>query len=235
MLNTVYELETALYRGQLRKKATAESVKQAKYDLRLAEQAQLEYGGSFRSFLDKLSGKQADRAELLSLEVRKADAALKALLRQQEAEAAQLSALREQRSAFPEWDALRTPEKDQQWAALESRLCAEALLPLLEETDAALKEYRTLLRGEFPVLSLERQQAIATAPIARAGQCQPLLQRLQTAMEILGTPAEDSTFFRSPAAFLAAAAKHTQLDRAVAAQAQTAALRKLAKVLMGAE
>ena len=79
-----------------------------------------------------------------------------------------------------------------------------------------------MLRGEFPMLSVSQQQAIATAPIAAAERCQPLLQRLDTA----GANLESGDFFRSPAGFLAAAARHNQLNQAAEAAAQTTRLKK---------
>lgn len=221
MLSTVYELETTLLRARQCREALKEALSQAKFTLREARTAEVEYSG-ITAFFDKLSGKYADKAETLSRQVRTAEAALNALLRQKETEDAALSAMEARLAALPSLETLRTPETKEQWAPLERKLCAEALTPLLEETAEALTQYRSMLRGEFPVLSIEDRTAMATAPITCAEQCRPLLDRLEAVQSLPDVP-----FFRSPAAFLAAAAKHNQLDRAAAAQSQTEALQKL--------
>jgi len=220
MLNRVYELETNIFRSSQKESALKDSVKQAKFNLRQASVAQVEYGG-IRAFADRLSGKYADKVEALSREVRKAEAELQSLQRQLEAETQTLSALKEQRTALPPLEELRTEETKDLWAPLERRCCAEALLPLLTRVEEALTEYRQMLRGEYPVLSLSQQAAIGAAPIAAAEKCRPLLDRLEAVQEL-----PEAGFFRSPAAFLAAAARHNQLELAAAAADQTASLRK---------
>lgn len=222
MLNTVYELETSLLRARRRREELKEALSQARFSLREAGIAEVEYSG-ITAFFDKLSGKYADKAEALSRQVRTAEAALNALLRQKETEDAAVSSLEAQLAALPSLETLRTPETKAQWAPLERKLCAEVLAPLLEKTAEALTQYRSMLRGEFPVLSIEERTAMATAPITLAEECCPLLDRLEAVQ-----PLPDAPFFRSPAAFLSAAAKHNQLDRAVSAQSQTEALQKLA-------
>ena len=219
MLNRVYELETAIFRSTARKVELKEAVAQGKYALREAKIAQVEYSG-IRAFLDKLSGKYADQAEVLSREVRKAEAQLSALEQQLKAEIQKLSTLQEQRAAFPPLEQLRTPETREIWAPLEIPFCAEAILPLLTQLSEALMEYRKMLRGEFPMLSVSQQQDIATAPIAAAERCQPLLQRLEAA----GADLDPGDFFRCPAGFLAAAARHNQLNQAAESAAQTTRL-----------
>lgn len=220
MLKTVYELETALLRSQHRRGELKEAVARARATLREANVSQVEYGG-IRALVDKLSGKYQDKAEELSREVRKADAALQALLRQQEAEIAELSSLQEQRALLPSLEQLCTAENEELWSALERRYCAEALLPLLTRVEAALTEYRAMLRGEYPILSLSEQSAIGAAPIAAAEKCRKLLDRLAAVQEL-----PETGFFRSPAAFLSAAARHNQLDRAGDALDQTIQLKQ---------
>lgn len=222
MLNTVYELETSLLRARRRREELKEALSQARFSLREAGIAEVEYSG-ITAFFDKLSGKYADKAEALSRQVRTAEAALNALLRQKETEDATVSSLEAQLAALPSLETLRTSETKAQWAPLERKLCAEVLSPLLEKTAEALTQYRSMLRGEFPVLSIEERTAMATAPITLAEECRPLLDRLEETQ-----PLPDAPFFRSPAVFLSAAAKHNQLDRAVSAQSQTEALQKLA-------
>ena len=218
MLNRVYELETAIFRSIARKAELKVAVAQGKYALREAKIAQVEYRG-IRAFLDKLSGNYADKAEVFSREVRKAE--LSTLEQQLKAETQKLSALQEQRASLPPLEQLRTPEANEIWVPLKIRLCAEILSPLLTQLDEALTEYRKMLRGEFPMLSVSQQQAIATAPIAAAERCQPLLQRLEAA----GADPESGDFFQHPAGFLAAAARHNQLNQAAESASQTAKLK----------
>lgn len=221
MLIRIYELETASYRSSIREAELKKAVKQAKCNLRQATIAQVEYGG-IRAFVDRLSGKYADKVEALSREVRKAEAELHSLQRQLEAEKQKLSSLKEQRTALPPLEEVQTEETKDLWAPLERRYCAEALLPLLTPVEDALGEYRQMLRGEYPILSISDQSAIGAAPIAAAEACRPLLDRLTAVQEL-----PEAGFFRSPAAFLAAAAKHNQLDRAVDALDQTILLKQL--------
>lgn len=220
MLNRVYELETAIFRSSQRAAELTDAVKQAKFNLRQATIAQVEYGG-IRAFLDKLSGKYADKAEDFSREARKAEAELSALERQFAAEQQKLSALKEERSALPPLEQLRTEENADLWNRLETRRCAERLLPLLEELEETLTEYRQMLRGEIPLLSIGQQQAIGAAPIELAEECQPLLQRLAKT----GADLAPGDFFPKPAGFLAAAARHNQLERAADADAQVRKLK----------
>lgn len=220
MLNHVYELETDIFRSSQKEAGLKDAVKQAKFNLRQATIAQVEYSG-VRAFLDKFSGKYADKAEEFSREVRKAEAELSILERQREAEQQKLSALKEQRASLPPLEQLRTEANADLWARLESRYCAEVLLPLLDKTAEALTEYRRMLRGEIPLLSIGQQQAIGAAPIELAEECCPLLLRLEKA----GTDLTPGDFFPNPAGFLAAAARHNQLERAADADAQVRKLK----------
>lgn len=216
-LKQVFELEIRLRALRQQSRALEEGVKQAKYAQRAARIAQVEYGG-ITAFLDKLSGKYPDKAESLDREVRRAEAELNSLLRQQEENAAAIAECTRTRSALPEWESMKQPETEKTWAVLELQLCAEELLPLLEKTEGALQEYRRCLRGEIPMLSIERQQEISTEPDVWGKQCTPILERMASALSVLGQPAEIEPFFRAPAYFLAsAAARHNQINRAVQA------------------
>ena len=221
MLNRVYELETAIMRSTARKAELKEAVAQAKYALRQANIAQVEYSG-IRAFLDKLSGKFADKEESLIRNVRKAEAERSLLEQQLEAESRKLSELLAQRAGLPPLEQLRASENRELWAPLEIQYCTEAIAPLLDRLEEALTQYRQMLRGEIPMLSVSQQQVISSAPISAAQACQPLLQRLEAA----GADLPNTDFFRSPAGFLAAAARHNQLNQAAEAAAQTARLKK---------
>ena len=221
MLNRVYELETAIMRSTARKAELKEAVAQAKYALRQANIAQVEYSG-IRAFLDKLSGKFADKEESLIRNVRKAEAERSLLEQQLEAESRKLSELLAQRAGLPPLEQLRASENRELWAPLEIQYCTEAIAPLLDRLEEALTQYRQMLRGEIPMLSVSQQQVISSAPISAAQACQPLLQRLEAA----GADLPKTDFFHSPAGFLAAAARHNQLNQAAEAAAQTARLKK---------
>ena len=234
MLNRVYELETALHRSALRASELETAVRQAKFDLRAAQQAQAEYSG-IRALLDKLSGKHPDKAEALARQVRKEEAKLHALLRQQKAEQRNMSALQEQRASLPPLEQLRTPENAALWAKPESRYCAEVLLPLLQKNYDALLEYRSLLQGQHPVISVEEQQRISAAPNTCAAQSLPWLTRLREAMELQGTPLDPGGYYSAPESYLVTAAKHNRFDRVNAALDQILALQKQARTIMDAE
>ena len=228
-----YEVQTALLRLERRREEITENLKQAKYDLRSGEEKLLNYEGSVRRFFDKLSGKQEEKAEILRRELRKAEAALNSLLREKEALEQNRKALSKQLESLPSPEELRGTDETK-WASLEAKFCAEALLPLLEKNHEALMEYRSLMRGNRPeILSVWEQQEICAEPNLRAEQCIPLLNRLQTAMDILGIPFEISSYYRSPAAYLVSpAAKHNRLDRINLALNQVEAMQKKTKELL---
>lgn len=235
-LKQAYALEAQLYSLQLRSEELSQEAKQAKYALRSARAAQVEYGG-IRAFWDKLSGKYPDKTESLDRNVRRAEAELNSLLRLQEENAAAVSEITEVRSTLPPRDvlkqiALEQPDTAALWANLELRLLAEKLLPLLEKNEAALLEYRSLLRGEYPILSPERQQQISAEPDIWAQQCAPVLEQMQPALAVLGQTLEICPYFRSPAYYLAsAAAAHNRINRAAQALEQVQTTRKQANRL----
>lgn len=236
-LKQAYELEAQLCSLGLRSRELSKKVKQTKCALRTARAAQVEYGG-LSAFLDKLSGKYPDKAETLDREVRRAEAELNSLLRLQEENSAAVSEITDARSVLPARDtlkqaALEQPDTAALWATLELRLLAAQLLPLLEKNETALLEYRSLLRGEYPLLSPERQQQISTEPNIWAQQCAPILEQMQPALAVLGQTLEICPYFRSPAYFLAsAAAAHNRINRAAQALEQVQKTRTQANHLL---
>lgn len=238
-----YELETGLLRLSGRREEIRKALKQAKYDLRQAQQEQTLYGGSFRGFLDRISGKQEEKQEALRRAVNAAQSVLESLEREKESLSAQERQLETERSSLPDAATLRDraleqPDSAQRWAALEAKYCAEALRPLLEKTEAALEDYRALLRGQRSgeIISHEERHEIGTAYIGWTNQCLPLLQRLKQAADILKQPVEIGRYFENPSGFLAsAAARHNQLDRMNEALAQVASARRQAKLFSEAE
>jgi len=231
-LKDAYELDSRLFALSLRGKELGETVKQAKAELRDARVRQVEYTG-FRALWDKAHGRYADKAEALDYRVRRAEAELKLLQRQQSEITEEISDIQTAKSSLPSMEelkaaALESPETARLWAALECRLCAGKLPPLLEKNEQALLEYRRLLRGEYPVLSVEQQQTISAEPDIWAQQCSELLERMQEPLGILGMALEIPPYYQSPIFFLMyAAAKHNRMDRASQALDQVQEVRRL--------
>ena len=224
-----YQLETALLRVERQSVETGEKRKQAKYDLRCRKDEALNYGG-LRGFLDKLSGREADKREALDRSVRQAEAALNALQREQEMLNRQKEELSRELEALPALEELLTFENEKQWAVLEARFCCEALLPLLEENEKALLGYRKLIQGsQLEILTFEKPQAICTEPNVWGEKCRPLVLRLKKARDVLEIPFEVGGYYDSPQSYLVAvAAKHNRIDRVNQALDQVRDIKKTA-------
>ena len=248
MLKQRYTLETDLLHGNLRSKEVTEEIKQAKFDERAAQEALWNYESSIRGFLHRISGKREENLEDLNGKLRRCQQHLSGLLREQDALVQKRNSLTAALQALPSLEELRETVERKEWARLEARYCAEALTPLLEENHRALLEYRELMQGQRPdILSPARQQEIYSGPDIWAAQCQPLIQRLKTALDILNIPFEIGGYYSSPTAYLVtAAAIHNRRDRVNQALDQNLSARKvisqildanseLAKILMGAE
>ena len=238
-LKSAYELETRLFRLSLRSREIGEAVKQAKFDLREARIKQAEYNG-FRALWDKAAGRYEGKMEELNANLRRAEEKLEYLLRQQRDVAQELAYVQEGQSIQPPGEerkaaALAQPETARLWAQLECRLCAEKLAPLLEMNEKALLEYRSFLRGEYPMLSAERQQEICAEPDIWAQQCAALLERMQEPLQILEMALEIPPYYQSPIFFLMyAAAKHNRMDRASQALDQVLQIRKQVRRILEA-
>lgn len=228
MLKQRYALETDLLHGNLRSKEVAEEIKQAKFDERAAKEALWNYESSIRGFLHRISGKREENLEALNRKLRRCQQQLSDLLREQEALGQKRDSLTAALQSLPSPEELRETAEVKEWARLETRYCAEALSPLLEENHRALLEYRELMQGQRPeVLSAAEQQEIYSAPDIWAVQCQPLIQRLKTALDILNIPFEIGGYYSSPTAYLVtAAAIHNRRDRVNRALDQNLAVRK---------
>ena len=213
-LQQYYETQTALLRLERRSAELVEERKRAKYDLRCSEEALLNYQGSVRSFLDKLSGRREEREETLCRLVRNAEAALKELQREQESLNQKRKELKQVLESLPSSEALRA-EEEQTWASLEAEFCAEALKPLLEDNYRALLEYRSLMQGSrMEILTIEKQQEIYAEPNVRAELCKPYLLRMKEVMGIQGKSFEIGAYYESPVSYLVnVVAKHNRLDR----------------------
>ena len=230
-LTQYFETRTDLLHVERRLEAVTEEIKQAKYDLRAAEETHRNYRGSFQTFLDKLSGNREKAEETLRRQLRAAKKQLEALLREQEALTARQKELKEKEKALPSPEELRRTEGKALWAEGEAKYCAEVLAPLLEENRKALLESRSLMRGEHPeILSERKRQEIYAGPNIRAERCLPWLHRLAEAMEVLEMPFDMGDYYRSPAAYLVnSVAMHNRRDRVNNALDQVEEKQKLVK------
>lgn len=229
MLNEVYQLESELLRIQQSQETLSRQLRQAKYNLRTASAALVEYEGSIRALIHKFTGKHQDRVDQLSREKRLAEAEQNRLLVQQEDANARLDALNTRKAALPSWPSFCEGENRPTWAKLELSLCSQALLPRLDDADSALSLYRQMLRGEIPMLSIGEQQSISAAPIAAVKDQAEWLSRLENALTVLESTEKIPEFFQNPAGFLSAAARHNQLERAADAETHILRLRRLLK------
>lgn len=225
-----FHLELACFQQRRSLLRTKEALRQAEYACREAHVAQTEYDGSFRSLLDRLRGKREEKQEALAREYRQAEETVRSLKSRKESLEQDVQELEEEMQTLPTWETLGEQSRGEEpdfWTEREKLLCTQMLLPLLEETEQALEDYRGILRGERAgeIMSREERWSLSSAHIARAKNCCPLLDRLKKAMG----PAcpEIGEYFHNPSFFIeSAAAHHNRLDRVNTALAQTAKLRK---------
>ena len=221
-----FQLEMDLLRLERQAEEAEAALRQAKFDLREAKVAEAEYRGSFRSFRDKLTGKQEASETALRHAVQKAEADLAAAQRQKELLNAQLSALKEQLSVLPDWVSLRDGSRE--WEHLEALYCLEVLTPMLEATHDLLVERRNQFNGTNAgqLKTHHALAAIYSAPEAAAEACKPYLLRLKAVLDGLNIPFVLHPFFEEPTYFLSSATQYTRMDRINTAIVQTEALRR---------
>lgn len=233
-----YDLELSLLRANRDLTRCEADLRLAKYNLREANIAQVEYSGSFKSFRDKLTGKREEVETSLRHAVQKAEADLTAAQQAVEALQKEIPELEESLSQHPAWEALRNKENETLWCQLEASYCLEVLTPLLESTHRLLMMRRNQFNGTYAgeVKSLQELSDIYSAPEAAAEACKPFLARLQNALEPLDIPCTAGVFFENPTAFLSEATQYTRMDRINTAIVQVEALQrtllKLQKELM---
>lgn len=225
--NERYQLEIELLRLERQAEENKAALRQAKYALREAKVAAAEYGGSFRSFRDRLTGKKEAAETALRHEAQKAESALASAQREKEILDARLPELKETLAALPEWNALN--DGSDAWNRLEVLLCAEAVAPVLTQTRQALTERRNMANGAVPgkIYTFSEQAEIGCAPEKAAEACKPYLARLKSALENLGLSFPNLPFFENPAAFLNAATEYTRKDRLHEAFLQAEDLQRL--------
>lgn len=227
-----HQLEMLLLRLERQTEENEFALRQAKFDLREAKVAEAEYGGSFRSFRDKLTGKKEEAETALRHNVQKAEAALasaqqtaKRLVLQSEEVQARLEKLpsRTELKAQAEGEALSL------WHRLDALYCTEALLPLLEANRELLTERRNQFNGSYAgqVKSLQTLASIYSAPEAAGEACKPYLLRLKESLDELMISFELQSYFDAPTVFLSSATQYTRMDRINTALAQVEAMQKL--------
>jgi hypothetical protein len=210
-----------------RQMAEAETaLRQAKYNLREAKVAQAEYGGSFKRFRDKLTGKQEEAETALRHAAEKAEATLASARQEYDALTSRLSELREQLSLLPDWESRNDGSKE--WHHLEAMYCAQMLKPRLEITHELLLERRAQFNGTYAgqIKSHMELADIYSAPEAAGEACRPYLLRLKAALEKLDISLELHSFFDSPAFFLSSATQFTRMDRINTAITQAETLQR---------
>lgn len=233
-----FRLDISLLRLQRQIRENEAALRQAKFDLRTAQQELTLYEGSFRSFLDRISGRQEARETSLRHAAQKAEANLASAQRKKEILNAQLPELEKKRASAPDWNSLRQQTDTaalKEWLRLESLFCMEALLPLLEENHTALMELRNMMSGANvgKVYTFAEQAQIGSAPESTGQSCKPYILRLKAALAELDIPFVPCTYFDNPTAFvISAAAVHNRRDRLNKALGQVEAVQKLLPKLM---
>lgn len=228
-----YDLEIDLLRLRRQRTENDAALRQAKYDLREAQQEQTLYSGSFKSFRDKLTGRKEAAENALRHAVQKAEANLASAQRKKEILDTQLPELENTLAFTPDWNALRERSDGvalQEWLRLEAAYCIEALLPLLKKNHTALTEQRNMISGANvgKVYSFEEQAQIGSAPEKAGEICKPYILRLRSALEGLEIPFTRCTYFDDPTAFVnSVIAQHNRRDRLNEAINQVAAVQRL--------
>ena len=218
-----FDCDLALLRSKRKQAQAQAALRQAKFDLREAKAAQLEYGGSFRSFRDKLTGKKEESETQLRHAVQKAETDASAAQRNWDTLSEEIQNLEAALTQLPAWESLKTEENETLWCQLEARYCTEWLLPHLEITHQLLLERRAQFNGTNAgqIKTLGELADIYSAPEAAAEDCVPYIRRLQTALNFLGADFPKFAFFDAPTAFLSSATQYTRMDRINTAIAHT--------------
>lgn len=217
-------LKTTVFRLERQTELLKQTLAQAKYDLREAKARQLEYSGSFRSFLDKLSGKQEQKLYELSSNQKRAEA----LLAERGRELGDVSQkLEEARAMLSSLSNIPDPKN-------EARYCIEYLTAMLPEADQALTAMGDLMRGAEPgqIISRDQRQLVYGEAEQKAAACSEILKQLETALSQLQISFELPACYRNPVAYLANATEYTRRDRLNELTRQTVAIQKQLPTLL---
>lgn len=226
-----FRLETSLIWLQQQSETAEDALRQAKYDLRQAEQEQVLYSGSFRAFRDKLTGKREERELTLNRQVQQARAHLSAASQEKTRLQGAMAEVREHLDRLPGLTELEAEaEGNARWelCRLDSLLTMDRLTPLLEALLRSLDELRQIQRGQRAGEMKNRQEwmELRTNPEQLASDLGPLLQNLEQRLTGLEMEFSGGEFFENPTVFLNPAAVHNRLDRTGKAMAQTEGLLK---------
>ena len=223
-IQTRFDLEISRLRLEQQTEENKATLLQAKHDLREAKVAETEYPGSFKSFRDRLRGRQEAAETALRHAVQQAETALSAAQRQKEVLDARLTEVTGQLSALPDWEALRDGSRE--WYRLDALLSMEKLLPLLEVCLELLTQRRNQFNGTNAGQLKTRQDLadIYSAPEAAGEDCKVILLGLQSALDALEIPFQLPSFFEAPTAFLSSATQYTRMDRVNTAMDQAQVL-----------
>lgn len=226
-LNERFQLEIDLLRMERQRTENEAALRQAKFDLREANAAQVEYGGSFRALRDRFTGRREETETALRHAIQQAETNLASAQREKESLDARLAEVNEQLSRLPAWESLN--DGSTQWHRLEARYCAEWLIPQLEIHHELLLERRAQFNGTNAGQIKTRQDLadIYSAPEAAGEACKPYLLRLKSALNSLEIPFELHRCFEDPTAFLSSATQFTRMDRINTAIAQVESLQNL--------
>ena len=228
MIKDRFDLEISLLRASRKKNAADATLRQAKFDLREAQQAQTLYSSTFKSFCDKLTGKREAQETKLRHAVQQAEVNLSAAKQTVSAAEEKITLLNQALASYPKWESLKTANNEADWCRLEALYCAEVLLPMLEVSHDLLMERRNQVNGSNSgeIKSHHELAEIYSAPEKAGEDCKPYIQRLQAALTILGMQLPDYTYFENPSYFLNSATHYTRFDQLNKAISQAEALRR---------
>lgn len=221
-----FDLQISLLRLERQHSQLETALRQAKHDLQEAKMAQTEYGSTFKSFLDKFTGKRESTESNLRHGVQRAEANLASTQQEYDTLATQLSQLRAQISALPDWASRNDGSRE--WYRLDALYCTEMMPPLLDITHHLLLERRAQFNSTHAGEIKTRLELadIYSAPETAGEDCRSTLLRLKEALDRLEIPFEMGSYFDAPTAFLSSATKFTRMDRINSAIGQTEKLRK---------
>ena len=230
-IRTYFRLETSCFRLKQEQAAAEQKLRQAKYALREAQQERVLYGGSFRAFRDKLTGKREEVELSLHRAVKQAETAVTVAEQEKAGLAAEIAALRDQLELLPSPEKLKTLAEREaltEFIRLDSLLTMEMLEPLLEKNLEALEELRKIRRGErsHELKSRMEWEQLDAMPEQQTRELTPLLEKLVENLPHLGMELTLGDYFREPTVFLNPAAKHNQVDSVSRAIGQVERVRK---------
>ena len=224
-------LETSILRLEQEEKSAEQALRQAKFDLREAQQERLLYSGSFRAFRDKLTGKREEKELALHRAVKLAESSVAAARQEKEKLAGEIAEYRNQLTLLPSSEELKAKAEGEaltEFIRLDSLLAVKKLEPLLEKNLEALEEVRKIRRGERAgeLKSRAEWTVLDTAPEQQTRELTPLLEKLVENLPHLGMELTLGEYFREPTVFLNPAAKHNQVDSVSRAIGQMEQVRK---------